>query len=241
MSKLLVKPKGTHGRITKVTPKNAGWTYVGFELHRIMPGETVSGGKEDRETCLVWVTGKGKAVAGGQDFGSLGERMSPFDGPPAAVYIPAGTDWQVTAETDLELAVCSAPDRVRRPAGARHCAGEAVQGNARQGHQHALRHQHPAGGRTGTVAARGRGHHAGRAHLVLPAAQARPRRSARRIPAGGNLLPPAEPAARASPSSASIPTTVRSTRRWRWRTATSCWCPRAITPAPPATATIFII
>lgn len=113
MSKLLVKPKGTHGRVTKVTPKNAGWTYVGFELHRLMPGETVSGGKKNRETCLVWVTGKGKASAGDKDFGSLGKRMSPFDGPPAALYVPAGVDWQVTADTDLELAVCTAPDRVR--------------------------------------------------------------------------------------------------------------------------------
>ena len=109
MSKLLVKPKGTHGKVHHVTPENAGWTYVGFDLNKLESGETVSGKTGDREVCLVWVTGKGSATAGGKDFGSLGERMSPFEGKPAAVYVPANTDWSVTAETALELAVCSAP------------------------------------------------------------------------------------------------------------------------------------
>ena len=35
--------------------------------------------------------------------------MSPFEGRPWSVYVPEGSDWSVTAETDLELAVCSAP------------------------------------------------------------------------------------------------------------------------------------
>jgi 5-deoxy-glucuronate isomerase len=109
MSKLLVKPKGDAGLVSHVTPQSAGWTYVGFDLHRLKPGETVSAGTGDREACLVFVTGKGKASAGGEDFGSLGGRVSPFDGKPWSVYVPQGSDWSVTAETDLELAVCSAP------------------------------------------------------------------------------------------------------------------------------------
>jgi len=111
MSKLLVKPRRKHGLVTKVTPKSAGWTHVGFELHRLKPGEKASGARKKRETCLVWVSGKGKARAGKRSFGSLGGRMSPFDGPPAAIYVPAGTEWEVIAETDLELAVCTAPGK----------------------------------------------------------------------------------------------------------------------------------
>ena len=109
MSKLLVKPQGTTGHVTHVTPESAGWTYVGFDLHRLKPGETVSAQTGSREVCLVWVSGKGEARAGSRDFGVIGERMSPFDGAPDALYVPAGSDWSVTAETDLELAVCSAP------------------------------------------------------------------------------------------------------------------------------------
>ncbi len=43
--------------------------------------------------------------------------MSPFDGEPAALYVPAGSRWRVTAESDLELAVCTAPGKAgARPA-----------------------------------------------------------------------------------------------------------------------------
>jgi len=109
MSKLLVKGKKGKGRVTHVTPKSAGWTYVGFDLHRLAAGGTASGEAGDMELCLVFVTGKGKASAGGKDFGVLGDRMSPFEGKPWSLYLPQGSSWTVTAQTDLELAVCSAP------------------------------------------------------------------------------------------------------------------------------------
>ena len=110
MSKLLVRPRrGSHGRVTHVTPESAGWTYVGFDLHRLRPGETVSTDTGDNEVCLVFVTGKGTVVADGRELGLLGARMSPFEGKPWSVYLPENSDWSVTAETELELAVCSAP------------------------------------------------------------------------------------------------------------------------------------
>jgi 5-deoxy-glucuronate isomerase len=109
MSKLLVRPKAGNGLLAKVTPENAGWRYVGFELHRLRPGDTVSAETAGQEACLVFVTGRGRATAQGRDFGLLGERMSPFDGKPWSLYVPQGCDWSVTAETDLELAICLAP------------------------------------------------------------------------------------------------------------------------------------
>ena len=115
-SHLHVSPRGTTGKVHHVTPETAGWTYVGFDLHRLKTGETAAGDTGEREVCLVWVSGKGRATAGDVDFGLLGERMSPFDGAPHALYIPAGSSWSVTAETDLELAVCSAPGGGDHPA-----------------------------------------------------------------------------------------------------------------------------
>lgn len=109
MSNLQVKAQSGNGRVTHVTPESAGWTYVGFDLHRLRPGETVTGESGDREVCLVVVTGKGRALAAGKDLGLFGERMSPFEGRPWSVYLPEKTGWTVTADTDLELAVCSAP------------------------------------------------------------------------------------------------------------------------------------
>jgi 5-deoxy-glucuronate isomerase len=109
MSKLLVKPKGKAGRVSHVTPKSAGWTYVGFDLFRLKPGEGAAAETGRREVCLVFVTGKGKASAGGKELGLLGGRKTPFEGKPWSVYVPQGSSWSVTAETDLELAACSAP------------------------------------------------------------------------------------------------------------------------------------
>ena len=109
MSKLLIRPNRGDGRVAHVTPESAGWTYVGFELHRLKPGDKVSAETGGREVCLVLVTGKAVVRAGGRDFGLLGQRMSPFDGKPWSVYVPQDSDWSVTAETGVELAVCSAP------------------------------------------------------------------------------------------------------------------------------------
>ena len=107
MSTLLRKPLAAHGLVHDITPASAGWGYVGFALHRLAPGETVSGGGDGRETCLVIVSGRAHLSADGVDFGVVGERMSPFEGPPHAAYAPAGARW--SAQTPVELAVCTAP------------------------------------------------------------------------------------------------------------------------------------
>lgn len=97
------------GPVYHVTPERAGWTYVGFDLHRLKAGESACSGMSQRESCLVLVSGRARTASGGSDFGLIGERMSPFEGKPWSVYVPAGAEWSVTAETEVELAVCSAP------------------------------------------------------------------------------------------------------------------------------------
>jgi 5-deoxy-glucuronate isomerase len=83
--------------------------YVGFELHEVSPGAALSGLSQDRETCLVLVAGRASIMAADLATGVIGERLSPFDGKPWSVYVPAGTAWRAEAETQLTLAVCSAP------------------------------------------------------------------------------------------------------------------------------------
>ncbi len=109
MSKLLIKPAAGPGLIARVTPRNAGWSYVGFDLHRLEPGASASDATRDLEVCLVLISGKARVEAGSKDFGLLGERMSPFEGKPWSVYAPRESRWSVTALTDVVLAVCTAP------------------------------------------------------------------------------------------------------------------------------------
>ncbi|WP_075214308.1 5-deoxy-glucuronate isomerase [Mongoliimonas terrestris] len=109
MANLLVKPTGTAGHVHHVTPESAGWRYVGFDLHVLRPGEQASAETGDREVCLVLVSGRAGITVGEADFGVIGGRMSPFEGPPWSVYAPAGDRWTLSAETEVTLAVCSAP------------------------------------------------------------------------------------------------------------------------------------
>jgi len=111
MSKLLVKPHGKSGRVIHITPESAGWTYVGFDLHYMAPGETAAAETGDREVCLVFISGKGRVTADGKDMGDVGERISPFEGRPWSVYVPAQSRWSVIATTDLQLAVGTAPGK----------------------------------------------------------------------------------------------------------------------------------
>ena len=109
MSRLHVKPGSGRGRVISITPQSAGWKHVGFDVHRLAAGESVSAPTGAREVCLVLVSGKARVAAGGRDFGVLGERMTPFEGKPHSVYVPGGADWRAEATTAVTLAVCSAP------------------------------------------------------------------------------------------------------------------------------------
>lgn len=104
------KPDDRH-RVVSVTPESAGWTYVGFDLHRLAAGESVHAETGDREQCIVLIGGRGTAEAAGKKLGKLGERTDPFGGKPWSLYVPAGSSWRITAETGLEFAVCSAPGK----------------------------------------------------------------------------------------------------------------------------------
>jgi 5-deoxy-glucuronate isomerase len=107
MSTLRVRPaKGQH--VHHVTPKSAGWTYVGFDLWRLEPGDTTHGGSDDRETCLVVISGRAVIEIEGTRH-EVGGRESPFDGPGHSVYVPAGLRWRAEALTEVDLAECTAP------------------------------------------------------------------------------------------------------------------------------------
>src|SRR5918996_305040 len=112
MADLLLKNHApdARGLVHRVTPESAGWGHVGFALYRLRPGKSIAAWTGDREACLVLVGGKAKVEAGGHDFGEIGDRMGPFEGQkPVSIYVPWHADYRVSATTDLELGVCSAP------------------------------------------------------------------------------------------------------------------------------------
>ena len=57
MSSLLVKPNGQQGTVIDITPENARWSFVGFKLVKLRPGDIFKFQTEGREYCLVPITG----------------------------------------------------------------------------------------------------------------------------------------------------------------------------------------
>ena len=112
MPDLLRHPTAATGKVHDITPKSAGWSYVGFALYRLQAGETAAEATGDREAILVLVEGGARVSGGGRDFGEIGDRLDVFEKtPPHAVYVPDGSEWRAEATTDLTLAVCTAPGR----------------------------------------------------------------------------------------------------------------------------------
>lgn len=110
MKDLQRKPFGDHGKVHEITPASAGWRYVGFSLYRLRAGESASELTGDREVILVMVEGKASFEGADQEWGVLGERMNVFEKKtPHCLYLPNGTSWTATAESDCTIAVCSAP------------------------------------------------------------------------------------------------------------------------------------
>ena len=117
MSDLLRRPKGERGHIHALSPETAGWSYVGFDLWRLAPGDMATAPTGDREAILVLVEGHATIEAGGKQFGPMGDRLDVFDQTPAhSLYVPPNSDWNAEALTDCTLAVCTAPSQGGRPA-----------------------------------------------------------------------------------------------------------------------------
>jgi 5-deoxy-glucuronate isomerase len=112
LSKLLVnsaKEPDENGSLAKVTPQSAGWDHVGFEVLKLAAGQTVERESGGEEVCLVLLSGTCGVSTGENEWGDVGGRDSVFEGPPHAVYLPPGTGYVVTARTEVEIGVCSAP------------------------------------------------------------------------------------------------------------------------------------
>lgn len=115
MSDLIVKPitpTGNSSLVLAVTPESAQWDYVGFEVHRLAPGASLHSVTGEREVCLVLLSGRADVSTAEQSWQDIGQRMSVFEQvPPYSVYVPDGDKYELTARTEVEVAVCSAPGK----------------------------------------------------------------------------------------------------------------------------------
>ncbi|HEX4768710.1 MAG TPA: 5-deoxy-glucuronate isomerase [Lichenihabitans sp.] len=117
-SALLAHPKtpDAQGRVHHVTPASAGWTYVGFDAFDLADGRVIGSETGERELCIVMISGRAHVTAGPEDFGTIGERNSVFEGLPWSVYVPAQSSYRIEAAGPCEVALCTAPAEGTKPA-----------------------------------------------------------------------------------------------------------------------------
>jgi len=107
---LLVKGRPEGREIVAVTPRSAGWKYVGFAAYRLNAGDSITLAQPTDELCIVVLAGTVTVRHRDQTWREIGERADVFaDRAPYAVYLPVGDDVVVTAHTPAEVGVASAP------------------------------------------------------------------------------------------------------------------------------------
>ncbi len=85
---------------------------LGFNLLNLAPSGAYSAKTGDREVLAVILGGKASFDVGGAHFKNVGGRPNVFSGKPHAVYMPAGVDYTITAESPVAVAMTSAPSEL---------------------------------------------------------------------------------------------------------------------------------
>ena len=98
------------GLVVSVTPRLAGWSYVGFEVYRLLRGSRIERTTEGREVCAVVLSGRADISFDESRWQDVGTRWTVFEGPTDAVYAPPGGAIAITSASEVcEVAMCWAP------------------------------------------------------------------------------------------------------------------------------------
>lgn len=92
-----------------LTPRDAGWRYIGFEARRLAAGARLDLDLATRECGIIVLSGVVDIDAGaGRRWTGVGGRADVFEAPPHGVYLPAGGGASIAASSAAEVALCFA-------------------------------------------------------------------------------------------------------------------------------------
>ncbi|HZS53723.1 MAG TPA: 5-deoxy-glucuronate isomerase [Bryobacteraceae bacterium] len=116
---LLIRPSAapnTYGETISFTPDEVGWEHLGFRAVRLQQGGTISSTTAETEVAIVVLGGQCSVTSSAGKWDHVGRRKNVFNGLAYTVYLPVHTDYAVTAQTDLDIAICSCPAQRSFPA-----------------------------------------------------------------------------------------------------------------------------
>jgi 5-deoxy-glucuronate isomerase len=101
VNKLLIAPERFTNRVD-----DFGFEFLAFENRRLAAGETFRGETGHYELGIVLLGGVCSVNSSSGTFPSFGKRLNVFSGLPYTLYLPISTEFELTAETDCDLAFC---------------------------------------------------------------------------------------------------------------------------------------
>jgi 5-deoxy-glucuronate isomerase len=101
MNKLLI-PAGKFANRTE----DFGYEFLSFENRKLAAGERFRAATGNRELGVVLLGGVCTATSSEGIFRSFGKRPNVFAGLPYTLYLPISTEFELTAETDCDIALC---------------------------------------------------------------------------------------------------------------------------------------
>jgi 5-deoxy-glucuronate isomerase len=115
---LLIKARHNAQQILHITPRSAGWRYIGFDVWRLEAGDELRIDiPRDREACLVVLCGSVDLDTATLHRTNFGGRADIFAAqPPHALYAPPHASVRIRARDNVELAFANAPATGRYPA-----------------------------------------------------------------------------------------------------------------------------
>lgn len=102
--------------ILSITPAQAGWDYISFQVRKLDQGQIWSFATGENELALVNLSGRYTVDSNQGRWLGIGARKDVFAGAAHALYLPRRTEFHVTAEQGGEFAVTWVPtDQDRDP------------------------------------------------------------------------------------------------------------------------------
>jgi 5-deoxy-glucuronate isomerase len=101
MNKLLIPPERFANRT-----EDFGYEFLSFENRKLAAGERFQAATGGRELGVVLLGGVCTVTSSEGTFRSFGKRPNVFAGLPYTLYLPISTEFELTAETDCDIALC---------------------------------------------------------------------------------------------------------------------------------------
>jgi len=108
-----IKGKEEQGFQEIFTEDNELLKYLAFAKLSLKQGDCYENQTNGYETALVILSGKATIAAESEKWSNLGGRNNVFQGKATTVFIPCRSAYQISAESDVEIAVCKVKAEVK--------------------------------------------------------------------------------------------------------------------------------